>query len=295
MYVNVDGINIYYETFGSGSPILIIHGFGIDSTVMKGALEPVFGNPVLGGRINGFMRIYFDLPGMGETRDTVGIKNADSMLDLIVGFKEKIIPDVPFSVVGYSYGGYLARGVLKREFERVKGVFLLCPVIYPDKKKRNLPPFRVVERDSWVNEIVKGMDNLQDGDFLPGRGAGERKTFEKFLESVVVQNKYTYKRYLKEVYTGLLNVDKGFLKEYQAKGYAFSFDPDVLDKPFDGPAVILTGKQDSVVGYTDSFKLINNYPRGSFVVLDGAGHTLPIEKPEIFELLFADWLRGLQE
>ncbi len=290
MYVRINDVDVYYEIFGKGEPLLFIHGFGIDSSVMKKGFEPVWKNGLVANlsvageappKWQEFMRIYFDLPGMGNTKETTGIIKADDMLNVILGFIEKVIPNRSFSVVGYSYGGYLARGLLKRQFEMVKGLFLLCPVIYPHKEDRNLPPFEVIERESWVNGALSTEE------------VTEPKAFKKFLGSFVVQNEYTWKRYLDEIYPGLIRVDKEFLKRFQSEGYAFSFEVDGLDKPFNGPVAVLTGRQDSVVGYVDSFKLIDNYPRGSFVVLDGAGHNLQIEKEGIFKTLFLDWLMRL--
>ncbi len=277
MYVRVGSINVFYETLGSGKPLLFIHGFGIDSTVMRKAVEPIFNSMDFN---KAFMRVYFDLPGVGKTRGTEGIENADDMLDLIVGFKEKIIGDKAFSVVGYSYGGYLARGLLKLQRERVDGLFLLCPVIYPDKANRKLPPFEVVEKDSRLNELWRDEMNTVGGE----------RAYKKFLSSCVIQNKYTWKRYLNEVYPGFLNANKNFLKRYQENGYSFSLDPDIVDNPFKCPAVFLTGRMDSVVGYIDSLKLLSNYPRGSFVILDRAGHMLHIEKSGVFQSIFVDWL-----
>ncbi len=295
MYVRVNGIDVYYETLGEGNPLLMIHGFGIDSTVMKRAFEPVFDTRASGG-ISGvvsanFMRVYFDLPGMGKTDKTFGIDNADDMLDLIVRFKDTVISNSSFSVIGYSYGGYLARGLLRREFEGITGMFLFAPVIYPAKEDRTLPTFKVLTRDSRINEILKGIKNKESEGKRSFSGVDESKAFEKFVDSVVVQNEYTWRRYLKEVYPGLLRVDRGFLRRYQSRGYSFSFDPDELERPFRNPVLVLTGRQDSVVGYMDSFKLMQNYPRGSFVVLDMAGHNLQIERYELFEALFLDWLK----
>jgi len=39
-------------------PVVIFHGLGCDSTMMKGCLEPVFTCK------SGYKRIYIDLPGM---------------------------------------------------------------------------------------------------------------------------------------------------------------------------------------------------------------------------------------
>jgi pimeloyl-ACP methyl ester carboxylesterase len=46
---------------GSGTPVLALHGAGVDHREIMGALEPLFV-----GR-SGYRRIYPDLPGMGRT------------------------------------------------------------------------------------------------------------------------------------------------------------------------------------------------------------------------------------
>ena len=56
--------------------------------------------------------------------------------------------------------------------------------------------------------------------------------------------------------------------------------------------LILTGKQDSIVGYADAYSIIENYHRVRFLALDGAGHNLEIEQPEIFSSHMKNWLRN---
>lgn len=65
--------------------------------------------------------------------------------------------------------------------------------------------------------------------------------------------------------------------------------------PFDKPCLIVSGRQDNLVGYRDIWKTIENYPRASFAVLDMAGHALQIEQEEIFNVLVNNWLIRLQK
>ena len=76
----------------------------------------------------------------------------------------------------------------------------------------------------------------------------------------------------------------------QTKNYAFSFPVDHLPQPFTGPSLILTGRQDSGVGYKDQYKFIEQYPRASFVILDMCGHALQIEQAELFNAMVNEWL-----
>jgi pimeloyl-ACP methyl ester carboxylesterase len=86
----------------------------------------------------GWKRIYLDLPGIGNTKAPERIHNSDQMLEVVLDFIEAVLPGQSFSLAGYSYGGYLARGVISRKFELVDGLLLICPVIIAQHSKRNL-------------------------------------------------------------------------------------------------------------------------------------------------------------
>jgi len=85
----VRDVPIYYETCGSGFPIILIHGFSPDHRVMKGCMELLF------VRRPGWQRIYLDLPGMGQTLGSEQIKNTDDMLDVVIHFIDAVIPEQP--------------------------------------------------------------------------------------------------------------------------------------------------------------------------------------------------------
>ena len=106
MYKQIEGINLYYETYGSGIPVVMIHGWGMDNRIMKGCMEQVF------KKKKGYKRIYFDLPGMGKSTENGKIKNSDDVLKIITAFIDFIIPGQQFLLVGESYGGFLSRGLL---------------------------------------------------------------------------------------------------------------------------------------------------------------------------------------
>jgi len=108
MDYQVRDVNIYYEEHGSGTPVLMIHGWGPDHRLMKGCMEPIFQSMQ-----QSWKRIYFDLPGMGRTQGKTWITGSDQMLDLLLDFIDGIIQNRHFLVAGESNGGYLARGIIK--------------------------------------------------------------------------------------------------------------------------------------------------------------------------------------
>ena len=56
----------------------------------------------------------------------------------------------------------------------------------------------------------------------------------------------------------------------------------------------MVGRQDICVGYKDLWKLLEDYPRATFVVIDIAGHNLQIEQPEVFNSLVENFLKRVK-
>ena len=152
MECKMENITINYEVRGSGKPIIMIHGSHVDHRLMQGCMEPVFNNR------DEYKRIYIDLPGMGKTKGENWIINSDIMLDIIINFIEKIIPNQNFLLVGESYGGYLSRGIVNKIANRVDGLLLLCPAIIADFEKRNIPAHIVLKRDDKLLLQLKPSD-----------------------------------------------------------------------------------------------------------------------------------------
>jgi pimeloyl-ACP methyl ester carboxylesterase len=75
----------------------------------------------------------------------------------------------------------------------------------------------------------------------------------------------------------------------------YSFDLEAVTKSFEKPTLILTGRQDSHVGYQDGWDIIEKYPRATFAVLDRAGHALGVEQEGLFQALVHEWLDRIEE
>ena len=41
LFCQTNKANIYYEVIGTGTPIIMLHGFSPDHRLMKGCMEPV--------------------------------------------------------------------------------------------------------------------------------------------------------------------------------------------------------------------------------------------------------------
>lgn len=270
MECSVRGIPIYYESAGSGFPVIMLHGYSPDHRLMQGCMEPLFaGRP-------GWQRIYVDLPGMGRTPGNAQITSTDEMLEVVIEFLDVVLAGQSFLLVGESYGGYLSRGVLQRKFEQVAGIALICPVIVGERSQRDRPPRTVL---------------VEDASLMASLPAADAQDFNTFA---VVQDASSWQRFREEILPGMRIADGAFLQRLNQQ-YSYSFDVDALPQPFSGPVVILVGRQDHIVGYRDAWRLLDSYPRVSFAVLDRAGHNLQLEQQPLFNALLGEWLDRVQE
>lgn len=259
-------IKLNYKIIGEGKPVLMIHGFMPDHRLMLGAMEPIF-RP-----ISGYKRIYFDLPGMGESGSGAYIKNSDHMLEAVLALIDAIIGKSSFLVIGESYGGYLARGVIHKRPDQVDGAAFICPMIIPDRGERHLPSKEVIHKNS---EFMKSLSE---------------RDYEMYESIAVVQDEKTFNHFKEFVIPGLEVANQPFLERLQDTGYAFTFARDIISKVFEKPALFLNGKQDTSVGYKDAWGIMDLYPRGTYVALDRAGHSLESEQSGLLDALMREWL-----
>lgn len=50
-----------------------------------------------------------------------------------------------------------------------------------------------------------------------------------------------------------------------------------------------------MVGYRNAWEILENYPRGTFAVLDRSGHFLEVEQEGLFQSLAGEWLDRVDE
>ncbi len=112
---------------------------------------------------------------------------------------------------------------------------------------------------------------------------------------LVLQDKKRWERFKADILPGERAKDEAFLKRLQQNGYPFSFDVEKPGRPFDRPSLLLAGRQDATVGWEDMLKIAGNYTRGTFAVLDRAGHGLEVEQEEMFNTMVNEWLDRTEE
>ena len=272
MECSLENITVHYEVFGEGRPIIVLPGWSLNTRFTAHETEPYF------QQREGWKRIYIDPPGHGKTPGKEWITNQDKILEVILTCIDKLTAGQRFSLIGYSLGAYLARGVRLRRSDLIDGIAMIIPAIIAQDQKRTVPPYQVLVEDPTVKaDLSPAEAGLYDMAVVHSR---------KWLD---------YQRSFPEIPEQEMG-DAAFLSKIreQPDKYAFSFDVDDVAEPFPGPSLIITGRQDFIVGYQDAWNIVEKYPRATYAVLDRAGHLLE-DKAGLVNVLMNDWLDRVEE
>ncbi len=266
----LDNLTVYYESVGSGRPLIMLHGRPLDHRHMVAEMEPLFENRP------GWRRVYLDLPGMGRTPGPDWITNEDQMLSVVMDFIDRVIPDQRFTVAGLSYGGYLARGLVYCRGRQIDGVLMTVPAVIMDRTRRVLPEFVTI---------------LEDAALLAELDPAIRQSIQTMA---VVQSRAVTDSWQAVITPAVRAADHAFLNRLE-RSCAFSFEAALDSVTFDKPTLILTGRQDNTCGYQQAWEMAAHFPRATFAVLDRAGHGLTMEQTGLFRALVAEWLDRVEE
>ena len=142
-YAEVNGINMYYESHGTGRPMILLHG-GLGSGEMFGPIIPTLAEH--------HRLILPDLQGHGRTADIDRPIDVRLMADDIAALIDHLGLEKP-DVVGYSLGG---------------GVAFFVAVRHPDKVARLVMASANIRRDAIPPEMLaqQGQVNAAAADFM---------------------------------------------------------------------------------------------------------------------------------
>jgi len=276
MWCDIDGHRLWYEAHGKGVPVVFLHGWSMDHRDEAPVYEPIFADRP------GYRRIYPDLPGMGKSPASKQIKNQDHYLDIVLRFIAAVTNGDRLLLVGTSAGAYLARGAVQRIADRIDGLLLRVPLIIAEDKRRDVPKFAPL---------------IKDETFMAGLAEADLQTYAQLLVHSPRYLKAARRKQEKRVAPAMKAADAKHLDPIRSDParYGFSFDADKLGRPFMAPTLVVTGRQDTNVGYRDAWRIVENYPRATFAVLDRADHGFPIDHDELYRALVNDWLNRVEE
>ncbi|WP_345469949.1 alpha/beta hydrolase [Glutamicibacter ectropisis] len=254
-------------TRGSGLPLLMIHGNGVDHRILL-PLDTALGEKDV------FERHYIDLPGFGDREPLSNAGGLPEIADWLENEIPSIVGERPFALLGNSMGGLLCQEMADRFAPAVRGMFLIAPVVYAVGEQRTLPRQSVSVRDQ---ELLNSLS---------------KRERELFTDVSVIQSRWAWEEFSRWVLPGLLSANLRAMAKL-SKRYFLEPLPVHRKEQLMFPVTVVCGRNDHVTGFKDPEQLQSRYPNLNLKVIDDAGHNVHIEQQEIVERELRAWAKEL--
>jgi pimeloyl-ACP methyl ester carboxylesterase len=249
----VNGINIRYEDSGSGPAVFLTHGYAATGRMWAPQRKAL--------NEAGYRLITWDMRGHGGTDspdDPGQYSEALTMGDMtelldLLGVERAVVG-------GLSLGGYMSLAYYLARPERVRAL-VLCDTG---------PGYRNPEgRAGWNRRAERQASNFEQNGLEAASQSAEVRATMKYHNSA----------------QGLAHAGRGMLAQ---------FDSRVIDSlpEIKVPALIIIGEKDEPF-MAGSQYMANKIPNARLEVIEGAGHASNIDRPEAFNHVLLDFLRGL--
>lgn len=233
--VNVNGINLAYTRRGKGTPLVLIHGFPLDSSSWN-EIAPLLEDK--------FDLILPDLRGFGQSATVESQYTVSDMADDIAGLLDYLEIEKA-AIAGHSMGGYVALAFAKKYLNRVSGLGLIssqAPADPPDRKEGRYKTASDVA-EKGVSVVVEAM--------TPKLSVDER--VQKFVRGVIEKQS-------KPAVIGAL------------KAMAEREDSTSLLSSFNFPVVVIHGDADALIPVDRAREIKTSLSSAELVELKGSGH-----------------------
>ncbi|KIL41121.1 hypothetical protein SD70_08745 [Gordoniibacillus kamchatkensis] len=251
---NNSAIKLHYRERGQGEPLVLLHGFPLDSSMWEDQLD---------GLADRFRVIAPDLRGCGQseaTERTSMEEMADDVAALLarLGIQQAI-------VAGFSMGGYVLFALLRRHPELVRGIILSNTKAEPD-----------------TEEGKAGRVNMAEAIREQGASAAETAMTPKLLSPDAPDE---LRQRLQR--TMLAQKPEGLA----ACVLAMADRPDSSGQlaGIRVPTLVIGSDGDTIIPFSLSEATAAAIPGAALSRIDGAGHASNVEQPEQWNAAVRSW------
>lgn len=255
------GIRLAYDESGSGSTLLLVHGWPHDRTLWHAQLN---------GLATHARCIAPDLRGFGES-DVTGPFTVDQYADDLVALLDRLaIPDAV--VCGLSMGGYVALAMWRRHRSRVRGLVLTGTRAASDTPEQRQARERLVEfvQRSGVSALAAQQVQRMVGTTTSETRGALAEVLRLQMAAAPVD--------------GVIGGQRAMMARA---------DSTPLLASIEVPVLVVAGAEDAIIPAAEQEAMADSIPAARFVELAGAGHVSPFERPSAFDLAVAEFLEGM--
>ena len=271
-FIEVNGINVHYKTYGQGEPVFILlHGFGASIFSWREVTAPLaeFGTVIA-----------YDRPAFGLTERPLEWEgespySQSSQVELVIGLMDALGIEQA-TLVGNSAGGTISMLTALKYPERIQSLILVDPAVYAGGGA-----------PAWIRPLFNTpqMDHLGP---LVARQLQAQGT--AFLQSAF----HDPGKITPEIYAGYqepLQVndwDKALWELTLA-----SSESQLAERvgEFNLPVLVITGDDDRIVPTEQSLRLAEEIPGAELAVIPQCGHVPHEECPEVVMQVITEFLK----
>jgi pimeloyl-ACP methyl ester carboxylesterase len=273
-FVQAGDTRMYYQKAGNGDmPIVLVHGFGASSFSWRGNLNPIADA--------GFTVYAPDMRGFGlSDKGWDKTMTQDAQADRLKAFLDAQGIDRAV-LAGNSMGGGIVTNFALRYPDRVRGLVLVDPAIYSGTNSglaATLIGLPGIQR--WGQHLVRFI--LANDD----RNAGTIKSAWSDGSQVTPEVLSGYRRALQTP-----DWDISLLALLR-DGMSNNLGPRLKD--LNVPTLIVWGEHDTWISPENAPKLKQDIVGSQLAIIKDAGHVPHEEKPEEFNGLVIDFVKGLE-
>ncbi len=240
--VTFDQAHLYFDIVGTGKPIMLIHGLGLDHTIWK-PLTKKFSN-----------QRQFILPDVrGHGRSTLG--TADGTLDQMAGDLVRTLDWLQIDKVilaGHSMGGYITLAFAAKFPDRLAGLALITSNARADSQEK---------REARVKDARRVLD---EGVTFIAASMAPKLTYNKKIASRM------HKIIEKNDAEGLSNVLKAIANRKSQLQ---------MLKNLTVPGIAVFGQEDQIAQPGVDTEIYQANPKLKVIHLPGVGHMPMLEQP----------------
>ena len=294
--VTEDGVRIYYDTLGTGMPIVLIAGG-------PGASSASFRRTHLLLRPSGQL-VFLDNRGRGRSEDVSDRSNAYTLENDVLDVEavRKTLGADRIVVFGHSYGSMVAMAYAARyprhtaglitsagthgarvwQERNIDGVKRFLQNQYPQRWARILELHQAgrLTSEPELAEYFQRLDELYTYD--PENRKRVVDQFEEYRDPKSVS-------YNPDVYHAMIGDDPEWTISGTLSGVELL--PELAN--YRGPALIMGGRYDRICPPANQHEIAKVLPDARLVIFEKSGHTPAIEEPLRFLIVVSDFLRDM--
>ncbi|MCW5874014.1 MAG: alpha/beta fold hydrolase [Anaerolineales bacterium] len=254
---------LHVEIKGSGTPVLLVHGFPFTSRMWQ---------PQLSGLAQAGQILAPDLPGFGASPAAEPPFGVDQLAQACLAALDAQGVSSPAVIGGLSMGGYIALAIARLFPERVRGLMLLSTRAGADSDEAK------ANRD-------KAIATAQEQGPAP---AGEGM-FPKLLAPGNYEAQPETATELKTIMAGATTA--GVVMALTAMRDRLDSTP--LLRQISAPTLVVHGEEDQVIPKSEAEAMAAAIPGSQLHLIAQAGHVPNLEQPEEFNRIVEGFLGGL--